>query len=141
MQYNMRRPDFCLISNLTALEVLMAAPHVPAPEDSGTSSKKSSIGSLFDFLLALFTQSPPWLRTVIVLGIFSAAGFGIYRWISAQSENPRQQGTVQSQYPLDKGKKIDPPGNANNDPRNRQATQQVSDDDAHYKWHVIHEKH
>jgi len=111
----------------------MAAPHAPNyPKNS-----KKSIGSIFDFLLALFSQSQPWLRNVIVLGVFAAAAFGIYKWIS-QSKNSQPPSL---QYSLDKGKQVAPPGNANSDPANVAATQRISEDEKHFKWHAVHEQH
>ncbi|MGA9040799.1 MAG: hypothetical protein WB421_09710 [Terriglobales bacterium] len=117
----------------------MSAPHSPTPIRKNNDG--SSVSSVFDFLFALFGQSPQWLRTLIVLGVFTAAGLGIYRWISAQSAGAKQQPDGKPTYSLDKGRQIDPPGNANNEPNNVLATQRISDDDAHYKWHATHEKH
>ena len=95
---------------------------------------------MFDFLLTLFRQSPRWVRVVIVLGIFTAVGFGIYKWIAGQSTSPKTNEGKQA-YPLDNGHQVAPPGSANTDPRNLEATQKLTEDDQHFKWHNLHEKH
>lgn len=137
----------------------MAAPHAHnvAKEDP-TSPKRSSIGSPFDFLLTLFNESPSWVRTVVVLGIFAAAAIGVYKWIATSSQSSKTQpsgpsaassqpgGNTQSQgglqpYSLDKGQQVNAPGNRNNDPGNVVATQRISDDDEHFRWHATHEQH
>ena len=122
----------------------MAAPHAPDPAHGNPDEpgKVRSTGSVFDFLLALFSESRPWVRAVVVLGVFGGAGFGVYRWISPQPPVLKEQALPQPAYPFDKGKQVDVPGkSANNDPRNVAATQRISDEDEHFKWHATHEKH
>ncbi len=124
----------------------MAAPRAfrPHPEDSDTSSKnpqKPPTNSTFDFLLALFSQSPPWLRTVVVLVIFTAAGIGIYKWLSGRPQSSTAQASEQTPYPMSHGQRTDPPGSANDVPGNIAATKHISDDDEHFKWHALHEQH
>jgi hypothetical protein len=117
----------------------MAAPHAPNPVAGNPRTPPA--GSIFDFLLALLRQAPPWLRAVVVLGIFTAVGLGVYHWITAQSPASKPQAVPQPQYPLTNGRQVDAAGNANEDPRNQSATQRISDDDEHFKWHATHETH
>src|SRR4051794_3050842 len=113
----------------------MAAPHAPDPAhgDPDAAVTTKSPGSVFAFLLELFKQSPPWVRVVVVLGVFAAVGFGIYKWMSGSKEETR----ISPQYVLDPTKQIDPPGSDNHNPANVAATQRISDDDAHFRWHSL----
>jgi hypothetical protein len=82
----------------------MAAPHSPDPANEG--ARTPPAGSMFDFLLALFRQAPPRLRAVVVLGVFTAVGFGIYRWIAAQAPASKSQATPEPLYPLTNGQQV-----------------------------------
>ncbi len=127
----------------------MPAPHASEPTANNSNSTSGrSTGSLFDFLFALFSQSPPWVRTVVVLAVFTGAAFGVYRWLASGRTDSSKSDTqsnaqqpVAPAYPLAKGTQVNGPNNANNDPANVAATQRIADDAEHYKWHATHEQH
>jgi hypothetical protein len=112
--------------NATPISSSGRTPSDDSPRDNAV------VTSSFDLLYRLVSQSPSWVRVVVVL-ILSALTvlYGLH-YLGIYPPTPRP--APPQSYSLEMGKQVDGPGNkAMADP-----TEHLQQDDAHSRWHEEH---